>query len=104
MELEVFNTIGGIARHTIPFFKTRVIQVPEFAAAQREETITKLRWLDGELADGRPFVAGERFSVADITGMAASMVLDFVGVDVPDELEHFRRWDAALRARPSWEA
>ena len=35
MELEVFNIVANFGVHTIPFFKDRVQQIPEFAASQK---------------------------------------------------------------------
>ena len=43
-------------------------QVPEWAEANKPRVMDFLRVLDAELED-RPFVAGDRYSVADITGM-----------------------------------
>lgn len=101
-ENEILANIGGIAFHSDPFFKDRVIQVPEYAIAQRELMPRKLKWFDNELSDGRPYLAGENFSVADITGMAALMVASFFEVDVPASLEHMQRWSANITKRPSW--
>jgi glutathione S-transferase len=104
MEIELFATCGNIALHTFEFFKDRIIQVPAFAEAQRETMPKKWAWLDRELADERPFIAGDSFSVADITGMTASMVAEYAGVPIPAGLRHAKRWDEKMRARPSWAA
>lgn len=104
MEIEIFSTLGSIAQHTFDFFADKLEQVPAYAEAQKRMAVKKWEWLDGELADGRPYVAGDRFSVADITGMAALMVGDFTGVEIPASLEHVHRWNKSVRARPSWEA
>lgn len=60
--------------------------------------------LDGELAN-TAFIAGDRYTVADITAM---VVIDFAGklVDLkPDEgLSNLWRWHAAVAARPSAQA
>jgi glutathione S-transferase len=64
----------------------------------------KWAWLDAELADGRPFIAGDSFSVADITGMTASLVGEFLKIEIPAALTNVRRWDERVRARPSWTA
>jgi glutathione S-transferase len=49
----------------------------------------------------RSFVAGDSYSVADITAMIA---VDFMRVSkmaVPDTLINLKRWHAAVTARPS---
>lgn len=104
MEQQIFATIGNVALHSDPFFKERHIQVPAFAEAQRGEVPGKWQWLDSELDDGRPFIAGDFFSTADIIGMVASWLGDVFGMPIPDGVENVRRWDKAMRARPSWQA
>ncbi len=104
VELELMDTVGHIAQHTFEFFATRRIQVPAFAEAEREMTARKLAWLDGEFADGRPFAAGDTFTMADITGMCAAMVIGLLEIPVSAELKHVNGWFDRLRARPSWDA
>jgi glutathione S-transferase len=101
---ELFTPIGNVAQHALPFFATRRIQVPAFADAERQAMPEKWAWLDAEMADGRPFVAGDSFTVADITGMAASLLGEFLKIEIPASATHVRRWDARVRARSSWSA
>ena len=59
--------------------------------------------MNTRLADNA-YVAGPRFSIADITALIA---IDFAGwakIKVPDELAHLRRWYAEISARPSAKA
>lgn len=102
MELKIFNCVGDVGLHEFEFFADRVEQVPEYAAAKRREIVKRLEWLDGELSDGRSFIAGDTFSIADITGMAALMVCAFAGIEIPEGLANVKRWEASLKARPSW--
>lgn len=104
MEQQIFATIGNVPLHSDPFFSQRHIQVPAFAEAQRAELPGKWQWLDRELDDGRPFIAGAFFSTADIIGMVASWLGDVFGMPIPDGVDNVRRWDKAMRARPSWNA
>jgi len=104
MEIEIFATLGSIAQHSFEFFADKLEQIPAFAEAQKRMATKKWQWLDAELADGRPFVAGDRFSFADITGMAALMIGDFVGVEIPGDLAHVNRWTDSVRSRDSWDA
>ncbi|MEM8687987.1 MAG: glutathione S-transferase family protein [Pseudomonadota bacterium] len=104
MELLIMNTVGNVGLHTLPFFATRVHQVAAFAEAQKEDLAKRWAWLDAEIADGRPYVAGDAFSVADITGMTALKISDIVELSVPDDLAHVKEWEAAVRTRPSWNA
>lgn len=104
MELHLVGTVADIALHTFDFFAAKVEQMPDYAASQRRALARKWAWLDGELADGRPFLAGDRFTVADITGMMALKAGDHVEAPVADSLAHVKRWEKAVRARPSWNA
>ena len=101
MELKVFNAIGDFARHEFPFFADRG-QVPAFTELRRSDFANVLNWLDQELADGRPFIAGDRFSVADITGMAMLVLALFAEYDVEDGHTHLSRWVRSMKARPSF--
>ena len=104
MEIEIMATLGDVVVHSVNFFADKVEQIPAYADAQRRMAAKKWAWLDEELADGRRFVAGDQFSIADITGMAALMIGDFIKVEVPAALTHVTRWSEAVRARPSWSA
>lgn len=104
MEQEIFAAIGNVALHSDPFFKDRHTQVPAFAEAQRAAVPGKWAWLNGELADGRPFIAGDFFSTADIIGMSAAWLGDVFGMAMPTGLDNVSSWDRRMRARPSWNA
>lgn len=100
MEHEIFLNIAAPFRHTHEFFKGRIQQVPEWGAACRTAALERLAWLDGELAD-REFVAGDRFTIADITALCG---IDFgrvsrIGID-PGQ-KNLQRWHTAVSARPS---
>ena len=104
MEQEVFGTIGNVTLHSNEFFKERVIQVPAFAEAQRKMIPGKWAWLDGEMSDGRPFLAGDQFSIADISGMVTLWLSEVFSYEVPSNLAHVQAWNERLRQRPSWNA
>jgi glutathione S-transferase len=103
MELEVFVPITQVFRNGHEFFKGRIEQVPEFGEVCRRAATKRLEWLDGELA-GRDFVAGDRFSIADITALVG---IDFGRVSdiriAPDQ-KNLARWHEAVSSRPSAKA
>jgi glutathione S-transferase len=71
MELYLFGGIANCIRHTHPgLAPLEQPQFPAFGRSQGEKVREVARWLDGELAQ-RPFVAGERFTIADITAFCA---------------------------------
>jgi glutathione S-transferase len=78
-------------------------QIPELAERGRARVTYFLRDTDARLA-GREFIAGSRYSIADITAM---VVVDFAGwakLSVPEECVNLRRWYAAVSGRPSAKA
>jgi glutathione S-transferase len=72
---------------------------PEIAARFRQRLPSALGYLDGQLADGRPFVAGDTPSIADCTLAAALQFGRFGKVDLGTEYTHLHRWDRAYRER-----
>lgn len=104
MEQEIFSTIGNVVLHTNEFFKERLTQVPAFAEAQRQAIPVKWAWLDREISDGRPYLAGDEFSMADISGMVTLWLSEVFDFEVPASLSHIQRWSERLHERPSWNA
>ena len=56
--------------------------------------------VDEALRD-RPFIAGDRFTVADITGLVALDFAKSARIAIPPELVYFNRWHETLKMRPS---
>jgi glutathione S-transferase len=77
-----------------------VPQVPAWAEANKPRVLEFVRLLDGELQNRR-FIGGDRFSVADITGLVALDFMKPAKLAIPAELAHVKRWHAELAARPS---
>ena len=73
--------------------------VPEIAAFFRGVLTDGLRVLDSRLADGRPFVAGQRPTIVDCTLQAALQFARFGKVDIDPSFEHVARWDRSFRER-----
>ncbi|WP_340109770.1 glutathione S-transferase [Pikeienuella sp. HZG-20] len=101
MEFSVLQNIAFVARHTIPAMAAlEHEQLPEWGAACIPRMEAALRALDARLATS-PFVAGDRFTIADITAWVG---LDFMRVlrrGPPDGCAALETWLKGLRARPS---
>lgn len=103
MEIEVMNAVTGCFRNTHDYFKGRIRQVPEYGEVCRDTARERLAWLDEVLAD-REFVAGQRYTIADITALVA---IDFGRVsDIRAEpgQKNLSRWHEAVSARESAKA
>ncbi|WP_432766142.1 glutathione binding-like protein [Marinobacter alkaliphilus] len=59
-----------------------------------------MAYLDSVLADNE-FLAGENFSVADITAFAGLGFADFAKVEIPESLTNLHAWRKKVAARPS---
>jgi len=104
MEQQIFGPVSQIGLHEIPYFEHKLEQIPDYAASLRRQFPSRMAWLEKEISDGRPFIAGDNFTIADITGMAAVMVCGFMSIEIPAELEAVNRWAKAVQARTSWPA
>jgi glutathione S-transferase len=77
-----------------------VPQVKEWAAANLPKIGEMLTFLEGELA-GRRYIAGEAYSVADITALCAVDFMRVLRLSPAEEQRHLKRWHAEVTARPS---
>jgi glutathione S-transferase len=93
VEFNLFAIGANYIRHTHPGLAVlEQPQFPEFGKSQGEKMLHSARWLDGLLAM-RPFIAGERFTIADITAFCA---IEFV------RLVRFKPADAGLNNLATW--
>lgn len=103
-ELELLYPISQIFRNTNKFWEGRIKQAPDFAQIMRDQLTERLEWLEGELGH-RPFMGGDRYSVADITAMCA---IDFGKVSQirldPATQPNLAAWHKRVSDRPSSKA
>jgi glutathione S-transferase len=100
-EFQLLYTIAQTFRHSHPAMREmEAPQVPDWAASNRNKALVSLRRFDQVLA-GRRYLAGDRFSVADITGLVAMDFAKPARIAVPEELTHLKRWREEIAARPS---
>lgn len=104
LEFGLLGTVAAVFRHLHPAMaEMEVPQVAAWGETNKPRVIEFLRFLDGELAD-RQFIAGDRLSVADITGLVGLDFMKPAKLSLPDDLSNVRRWHAELAARPSAQA
>ena len=107
-ELEGFAAVMEAIRNSAPGLKGRAIagphdyeQIPELAERSKLRVKNFFAAFDDRLG-ATPFVAGERFSVADITTL---VTVDFaakaINFSVPDENRSLKRWYDAISSRSS---
>lgn len=101
MELNFLSAVASAFRHLHPAMKEwEIPQIAEWGEANKPKALDFLAFLDSELAD-REFIAGDTFSIADITGMIGIDFMKPARIAVPDECANVRRWYAAVASRPS---
>ena len=101
VELHLYFPVSQVFRHLHPAMKE--LEVPQVAAwgeANRPRVLDFLSLLNDELAH-RAFIAGDAYSVADISGLVAVDFMKPAKLTVPEDFAHLRRWHAAVSARPS---
>jgi glutathione S-transferase len=101
MELNLLHGIAQVMRHLNP--KMAHLEVPQISAwgdANKARVADDLSRLDQQLRDN-PYVAGEHFSVADITALVAIDFMKPARLTMPSSLGHIARWYGEVSARPS---
>lgn len=100
-ELELLWPIAQVFRNTHKFWEGRIKQAPEVGPIMRELLAERFDWFDAELGS-RPFLAGDRFTVADITAMCAIDFGKISNIRI-DAATHPRLadWHRRVSGRPS---
>lgn len=75
-------------------------QNKDWGMHQHKTALNTLVWMDGLLQD-HDYLAGERFTVADITAIAGFAFASAAGVAIPDNLTRLAAWHQRVAARPS---
>ncbi len=101
VELRLMTPLAMVWAHTHPF-TARVVkpQYTEFGESQRPRVVAAMKEFDRAL-DGREWLDGERYTIADIVLLTTIDFADFVGVKMPEELAALRVWHERATARPS---
>ena len=103
MEFALLMPVADSFRQRHEFFKGRIRQVPEYAEVQKQNAEDALKWLDTELANRR-FIAGDQYTVADITAMIAVDFGRISKIAIQPDQKNLARWYAEVSARPSAKA
>lgn len=104
VELDLFYPIMMVLRHLNPAMaQMEVPQVPEWGEANKPKVLAALGFFNDQLAD-RAFIAGPRFTVADITMLVAVDFLRVIRTEVSEHQTHLKRWYDVVSQRPSAKA
>ena len=98
----LLNAVGAYFHHATEGLgpDLEVDQCAEWGHRQKAVASKTMAYLDTVLADNA-YLAGDSFSVADITAFAGLAFADFAKVDIPQDLSNLHAWRARIAARPS---
>ena len=101
-ELEMLDAISVYFHHATPGLgpDVELYQNAEWGLRQRDKALKGMAYFDGILAR-QPFVAGDVFSMADITVIAGLIFAGLVKLPVPAGCGTLRAWYARMSERPS---
>ena len=110
VERDGFYAVMEAFRNATPGLKGRAItgphnyeQIPALAERGRQRVGHFFECMNTHLEE-REFVAGPRYSMADITTQIAVEFSKWAKLPIPESCPHLARWFAAVSARPSAKA
>jgi glutathione S-transferase len=101
-EFRLWNPMGQVWINADP--RTAAVNPNQFQAYgehSKKILASAMRWIDRELSDGREFLAGPNYSMADIVLLCGIDFSKFINVDMPEDARHLRAWHGRASARPS---
>ncbi|MGF1649962.1 MAG: glutathione S-transferase [Hyphomicrobiaceae bacterium] len=101
-EADLLDAVATYFHHATPGLGPAIetYQNAEWGRRQRDRAIAGMRQFDALLAS-QPWLAGDRFSMADITAFAGLVFADFAAVAVPEDCNNLIAWRARVAGRPS---
>lgn len=101
-ELELLDAISVYFHHATPGLgpEVEVYQNAEWGFRQRDKALRGMRYFDTVLRT-QPFVAGDAFSMADITVIGGLIFAALVDLPVPADCEALLAWHARMQTRSS---
>ncbi|MGO4123209.1 glutathione S-transferase family protein [Inquilinus sp. YAF38] len=107
-EADLLDAVGNYFHHATPGLgaELQAFKSPEWAGRQewghrqRDKALAGMTYFDTVLQN-HPFVAGDAFSMADITVFAGLMFADAAGIVIPEDHFALRAWRAKVAELPS---
>lgn len=101
-EIEFLDAVSVYFHHGTPGLgpEVEVAQNPAWGERMRDKAVRGMHYFNAVL-EKQPFVAGQAFSMADITVLGGMIFAALVNLPVPEECAALRAWHARLQERPS---
>jgi glutathione S-transferase len=103
MELNLQGAVANAFRHTNPGMADREEQVPAWGEVNDRRAREMFQWLNDDLGS-RPYIAGDAFSIADITALVAVDFARIIKCRIGESQTNLARWHASVSGRPSAKA
>ena len=104
IENGLYNAVFAVFRHLHPkMAHLEVPQIAEWGEANKEKVAHELKLIDARLSQSR-FIAGDAYSIADITTLVAIDFMKPARLGRPDGFTNVLRWHEEVSARPSAKA
>ena len=102
IDLQIVEPLTSAFRYSegLELFKTRMRVIPEAAEGLKLIAQEKILWLDS-LMEGKEFVCGDRFTLADIMLFCFLNFGATVGQTINPEAKNITAWFEKVKERPS---
>jgi glutathione S-transferase len=103
VEFVLTAPVSAYWRHAHPRTAALLTQFTDFGNSNKAVYSDAQRWLDREL-DGRAFIAGETYTVADICALTTVDFAGRIGLPLEAQLARLAAWHGRVSQRPSAKA
>ncbi|MDP4766014.1 MAG: glutathione S-transferase family protein [Pseudomonadales bacterium] len=102
IDLQILENLANGFRYSegLQLFQSRLHCIPQAADDLKALTQERLTWLDGQM-DGKQFVCGDRFTLADILLFCFLEFGEQVGQPINTANKNISAWYAKVKQRPS---
>jgi glutathione S-transferase len=102
IEIQIGEPTKMFWRHAHPATAALVAQHTAFGASNQNLLDQAMTWFDRELSDGRAFVAGDTFTMADIVAVTIIDFAALIGMAPLCDRESAEGWHRRMVERPSY--
>ncbi len=101
-EQNLLDAVGTYFHHATPGLgpDLETYQNKEWGEKQKQKAQDGMRYFDKVLAE-QPYIAGDDYSMADITAFAGLAFADFAQVEIPSECSNLVAWREKIASRPA---
>ncbi|MEM9331682.1 MAG: glutathione S-transferase [Pseudomonadota bacterium] len=99
-ETNLIDAVSAYFHHATPGLgpDLETYQNAEWGEKQKEKAVVGMRYFD-DILSKQPYLAGENYSMADITAYAGLAFADFAKVEIPAECKHLVAWREKVSSR-----